>query len=130
MIVYEESLNSLRRYHKLKLGDIEIDGKKFIPPVKVKLHDKNIARIQRGIVDTYKNLETPTKVNEAPYAALKKGQFGMYYSIMNDGIQKFRKEFNGVFLRTLDKDFNISNLPWALTKIPGNFSLFIVTRFE
>ena len=124
MNIYDESLNAMRRYHKLKLGDIEIEGKKFTPPVKVKLHDKNISRIQQGIVAAYKNLDVPTPLNQAPFAALKNGPFGKFYSIMNDGIQKFSTEFNGVFLRTIDTDFDITNLPWALTQIPGKVVFF------
>lgn len=38
---------------------------------------------------------------------------------MNDGIQKFTQEFNGVFVRAVDLNINIKNLPWSLNKIPG-----------
>ena len=71
------------------------------PPVKVKVNDKNISRIQQGIVEAYKELELPTSLNQALFSALKKGPFGKFYSILNDGIQKFCKEYNGVFLRTV-----------------------------
>ena len=64
------------------------------------------------------DLISPTKLNQAPYTALR-DSLGKFYSIMHDGIQKFLKEFNGVFIRTLDSEFDIVNLPWALTNIPG-----------
>ena len=117
--VYDESINGMRRYHKLKLGGIEIEGKKFPPPVRVKLNDKNISRIQEGIVKAYKELDVPTALNQAPFSALKKDPFGKFYSILNDGILKFCNEYNGVYLRTIDGEFAVRNLPWALTQIPG-----------
>ena len=64
-------------------------------------------------------LKSPTLLNQAPYVALKDDPFGKYYSIMNDGIQKFCQEYNGVFIRTVNADLDVSNLPWALTCIPG-----------
>lgn len=116
--LYETSLKSVRKYHKAKLADIEIDGKKFRPPVRVLLNCHNIPRAQKQLCVAYKTLEIPTKVNKAPYHSLKDTN-GQYYSIMNDGIQKFTKEFNGVFVRTVDVDINIKNLAWSLDKIPG-----------
>ena len=95
--------------------------------VKVKVNDKNITRIQEGMVKTYKELDVATSMNQAPFSALKKGSFGRFYSILNDGIQKFCNEYNGVFLRTVDEDFDVKNLPWALTKIPGGLNA-IYTR--
>ena len=45
--IYQEYLKGLRNYHKVKLGCIEVEGKKFTPPVRVQLNDKNITRIQK-----------------------------------------------------------------------------------
>ena len=116
---YEVSVKVLRQYYKKKLGSIEIEGKKLTPPVRTLLNDKNISKIQNGIVEAYKHMKAPTPINKAPYVALN-GPFGKFYSVMNDGIQKFGHEFNGVFLRTVDDaDLDIVNLPWALSDIPG-----------
>lgn len=101
MALYEESVKAMRKYHTEKLGDIEIEGKKFLPPVRTKLNDKNISRIQAGVVKAFKDLREPTDVNQAPYTSLRCGSFGKFYSIMNNGIQKFMKELNGVFIRTI-----------------------------
>ena len=43
---------------------------------------------------------------------------------MHDDIQKFSKELNGVFLRTIDdyseeSSYNITNISWAITEIEG-----------
>ena len=48
-----------------------------------------------------------------------RGPFGKWYSIFNDGIQKFCEELNSVMVRTLDENYNVTNIPWALTEIPG-----------
>ena len=115
--LYEESVNSLRKYFRKKLGGIEIEGKKFIPPVRVLINAKNISRVQQGIITAYKELKSPTPVNRAPYVALKDDPFGKYYRIMHDGIQEFCKEYNGVFIRTVYSDLDVVNL--HLTSIPG-----------
>ena len=57
-------------------------------------------------------------MNSSPYSVLR-GPFAKYYSLFNDGIQKFNMELNGVMIRTLDHNFDIVNVPWGLTKIPG-----------
>ena len=118
MHIYQQSLKSNRNYFKKKLSDIEIEGKKFMPPVRIQINDKNISRVQKGIVTAYMELKSPTALNQAPYVALD-DPFGKFYSIMNDGIQKFCVEYNGVFIRTVNADLGVSNLPWALTGIPG-----------
>lgn len=118
--MYENSLNSIRRYHKFKLGDLTVDGKKFQVPVRVQLNKTNLPNIEQGIVAAYKNLKRKTSANEAPFANLSTGALGKFYSVLNDGIQKFTQEFNGVFVRTLAPcNFAITNLPWALNLIPG-----------
>ena len=115
---YSTSMSGIQKWHMLKTGNIEVDGKKFRKPPRVKVNPNNILRMQEGIVHTYKNLKSPTSLNAAPYAALT-GSFGKFYSVFNDGIQKFCFELNGVMIRVLDHNFGIQNLPWALTNIPG-----------
>ena len=44
---------------------------------------------------------------------------GKLYAVMQDGIQKFGKELNDVFTRTLTETSNIVNVPWALKEIEG-----------
>ena len=47
------------------------------------------------------------------------GLFSKYYSIFNDGILKFTMELNEIMVRTLSENFEVINISWALTKIPG-----------
>ena len=68
-------------------------------------------------METYKKIDH-TQINSSPYSAMR-GPFSKYYSIFNDGIQKFSMELNGVMLRTLTEKFEVTNIPWALTKIAG-----------
>ena len=44
---------------------------------------------------------------------------GHFYSLMHDEIQKFAKEVNGTFIRTLNEANKITLLPWGLTAIQG-----------
>jgi len=121
--LYSTSLRGIRQYHKSKLGNLEIDGKKFRKPVRVKINLHDITRVQKGIADAYKKLRKSTSLNKATYKALTETH-GRFYSIMNDGIQKFPQEFNGVFVRIIDFNFEVSNLPWSFNKIRGGINGF------
>ena len=116
--MYQESAeHDVLKYHNLHLGGIEMDGKVFASPPKVCLNEHNIVDFEHAILNTYKELDT-TSMNSSPYSVLR-GPFAKYYSIFNDGIQKFSMELNGVMIRTLNPDFDVVNVPWALSKIPG-----------
>ena len=54
-----------------------------------------------------------------PYQDLR-SYYGKFYSFMHDGIQKFAKELNGAYVRTLSSSTTstISLVPWSLTEIP------------
>ena len=71
--------------------------------------------MQRAVCDVF------TESTDPPNGALRK-PYGKYYSIMHDGIQKFSRELNGVFIRTvqLDDGVKIINIPWKLSEIPGS----------
>ena len=87
------------------------------PPPKVRLNEHNIVNFEHGILEVFKQTDT-TQINPSPYVAMQ-GSFSKYYSIFNDGMQKFTMELNGVMVRTLRENFKVTNTPWALTKIPG-----------
>ena len=54
-----------------------------------------------------------------PYQDLR-SYYGKFYSFMHDVIQKFAKELNGAYVRTLSSSTTstISLVPWSLTEIP------------
>ena len=85
---------------------------------KIKLNEHNIFQIQHAVFKTFKEIENQNN----PFNALK-GYYGKYYSFMHDGIMKFTRELNGVFIRLLqsqaEKGLSIVNLPWCLTEISG-----------
>ena len=62
--LYTASLKGMRRYHKVKLSNFEIDGKKIRKPVRVQVNDTNLPQIQKSIVGAYKELHKPTSVNK------------------------------------------------------------------
>ena len=112
---YEAVFDGVKDYHDVALKGIEINGRKIAPPRKVKLDKNNITTMQDAILKSY------VESNSSPNAALR-GEYGHYYSIMHDGIQKFSHELNGVFLRTIslsDDGIKIVNVPFSLTEIPG-----------
>ena len=61
------------------------------------MNEQNITKIEHGILEAYKN------TNSSSYSFLK-WAFAKFYSISDDGIQKFAKQLNGVMIWTLDKN--------------------------
>ena len=112
--LYNTAMNGVQSYHQTVLGNIELNGKKISPPPRVAINEDNILSIQSGLLEAYKKMDC----NISPYKALH-CSLSKFYSIFNDGIQKFSKELNGVMLRTLDENLIITNIPWALTSIEG-----------
>ena len=109
-------MKGVKGYHNTALGHVSINGKKIKAPPKIKLNDNNIATLQRAVCDVF------TESTDSPNGALRK-PYGKYYSIMHDGIQKFSRELNGVFIRTVQLDddgVKIINIPWKLSEIPGS----------
>ena len=90
---YECGMRGVRGYHHSYLGDFVMNGKKPIPP------EYNVAKIEHGILEAYKNS------NSSSYFVLKSA-FSKFYSISNDGIQKFAKDLNSVMISTLDENLN------------------------
>ena len=107
--LYNSAFEGVKGYHDVLLGKIEIDGKKIAPPPKVALNEHNISSLQNSLLGAFKIIDE-TELNESPYQKL------------NDGIQKFSMELNGTMVRTVDENFNIVNIPWSLSKIPGGSS--------
>ena len=109
-------MDEVRQYHTTVLKDIEIDKRKIAPSPKVRLNKDNISIPQNALLNTFRK-DTQNKGN--PPNILHDQHCGKLYSIMHDGIQKFRKELNGVFIRTLSKTLSIVNVPWVLKEIEG-----------
>ena len=112
---YETVMKGVKGYHNTALGHVSINGKKIKAQPKIKLNDNNIATLQHAVCDVF------TESTDSPNGALRK-PYGKYYSIMHDGIQKFSRELNGVFIRTVQLDddgVKIINIPWKLSEIPG-----------
>ena len=109
-------MDGVSEYHTTALKNIEIDKRQIAPPPKVRLNKDNISIPQNALLNTFRK-DTQNKGN--PYNVLFNQHCGKFYSIMHDGVQKFAKELNGVFIRTLSETSNIVNVPWALKEIEG-----------
>ena len=108
--LYNSAFEGVKGYHDVLLGKIE----------KVALNEHNISSLQNSLLRAFK-ITDKTELNESPYQKLK-NSFGKYYSIFNVGTQMFSMELNGMMVRTVDENFNIVNIPWSLSKIPGGSS--------
>lgn len=106
--------SGVREYHKTVLKGVEVNGHSLLPPPRVRLNKNNINVAQKALLSSYR---TSDKENN-PYAALKSHN-GKFYSIMHDGIQKFAKELNGTYVRTISSTNQIATMPWGLTDIEG-----------
>ena len=89
--LYETAMGGVRGYHKTVLGDLELNGKKIPPPPKVALNEHNISQFQNGLLLAYKQLNR----SDSHYNSLR-GSVAKYYSVSNDGIEKFSMELNGI----------------------------------
>ena len=113
---YDTVIDGVREYHTTVLKDTEIDKRKIAPPPKVRLNKDNIRIPQNALLITFRK-DTQNKGN--PYNILHNQHCGKLYSIMHGEIQKFGKELNGVFIRTLSETSDIVN-NIALKEIEGH----------
>ena len=109
---YTAVTEGVRGYHSTVLKDIEINKKKIPPPPRVLVDRNNVDIPQKALLTSFQ-LSTAEK---NPYNILKSNDL---YSFMHDGIQKFGRELNGVFTRTLSLDMEVLNVPWSLSEIEG-----------
>ena len=68
--MYNLSHYGVLKYHNVQLGNIEVNGKIFVPPPKVRLSEHNIVNFEHGILDVFKQTDT-TQINSSPYAAIR-----------------------------------------------------------
>ena len=80
--MYNLMYNCVLKYHNVQLENIEVNGKRFVPPLKVRLNEHNIVNFEHGILEMFKQTDT-AQINSSPYAAMR-GSFSKYYSIFND----------------------------------------------
>ena len=120
MEFYKTAMDGVRGYHSSVLGGIEINNSKIAPPPAMSVNGDNINHMLYALLQAYREQDsTDEKIkNPLPYKSLK-GAHGKIYSISNDGIQKFRRELNGSFVRTVGEEIKAVNVPWALTEIEG-----------
>ena len=71
--------------------------------------------MEKAILDVYK------ENTNSPYDKIQKSP---YWGIMHDGIAKFSKEFNGVYMRGINDDFEPFNVPYCLSRMEGGVNGF------
>ena len=94
--MYDTVIEDVREYHPTVLAGVEINNQKIAPLSKVVLNKDNIHVVQSALLKLYQNDTEETD----PYQDLR-SYCGKFYSLMHDGIQKFAKELNGAYVRTL-----------------------------
>ena len=81
------SMRDVRGYHQAYVGHFLINGKKPTLSPKVKVNEHNIAKTEHDILEAYQNMDSSS------YSVFK-SVFAKFYSISNEGIEKFAKELN------------------------------------
>ena len=117
--------NGVLKYHNVHLRNIEVNNKRFVPPPKVRRNERNIVNLEYSILEVFKQTDT-TQINSSSYAAMR-GSFSKYYSIFGDGIQKFIMEPNGVMVRTLSENFEVTDISLSINQDPWGFNECIKT---
>ena len=117
--------NGVLKYHNVHLRNIEVNNKRFVPPPKVRRNERNIVNLEYSILEVFKQTDT-TQINSSSYAAMR-GSFSKYYSIFGDGIQKFIMKLNGVMVRTLSENFEVTNISLSINQDPWGFNECIKT---
>ena len=51
--MYETSMRVAKGYHKAVLGDLQINGKKFLPPPRDTLNEHNISRVEHALLEAF-----------------------------------------------------------------------------
>ena len=88
---YDTVIKGGKCYHETVLGNVQINGRNIAPPPRIETNKNNISAMQKAILDAH------ILSKSSPNEALRQ-EYGKYYCIMHDGIQKFSHELNGVFL--------------------------------
>ena len=112
---YNKHVSHLRKCHHEKLGHLEFDNRVIPQPLRATLDKNNIKEVHRSLVDSYKQLESSSE-NKLMYKPFRVSNI---YSIYTDGIQKFNRELNGSYARTVDEDLSVTNAPVSLHEIEG-----------
>ena len=107
---YQTVKEGIRIYHNTVLSGVEVGHSKLALLPKVLLNKNNITTTQFALQESY----CQDDHEENPYKLV---QSRRYYPLLYDGIQKFSKELNGVFIRSLSSAWNSLNIPWLLTEI-------------
>ena len=81
------SMRGVREYHQACVGHFLINGKGPTPSPKEKVNEHNTAKIEHSILEAYKNMDSSSY-------SVSKSAFAKFYSISNEGIEKFAKELN------------------------------------
>ena len=97
---HDTVMDGVRESHTTILKDIKIYKRRIASPPNVRLNKDNITVPQNTLLNTFRN-DTQNKCY--PYNILQHQHCGKLSWIMQDEIQIFGTEFNGVFIRTLSE---------------------------
>lgn len=113
--IYDTCMNGVRGYHSEVVKKFNFpDGECLPPPPKVAVDRNNIPKVHQALVTSFRESEDA----DNPYHRFANME-NDFYSIMHDGIQKFKMELNGVIIRYATSDLDVVNIPWKLKEIPG-----------
>ena len=85
------------------------------------INKNNIGDVEKEILGVYQK-DTP----ESPYKTIEASPF---WERMHDGISKFGREYNGSFIRGIDKSYKPINVPYHLSKLKEEVNGFDLGLF-
>ena len=100
----------MKQYHEF-VTNAKRSNAELAPPVEVAIKN-NVGKVKKAILNEYHH-DTP----ELPYRTIKASS---YWGFMHDGISKFGKEFNGLYIRGIDESYEPINIPYHLSKMKGD----------
>ena len=105
----------MQHYHEF-VTNAKGSNAEHAPPVEVVINNNNVREVEKVILHAYHH-DTP----ESPYRTIKTSP---YWGFMHDGISKFGKEFNGLYIHEIDENYEPINVLYHLSKMKGGVTGF------
>ena len=113
---YDTAINGMKEYHKfVKTTSTQLNSVTLAPPVEISLNKNNIEYAEKAILEAYKIQDGSI------YDEMRKS---IFWGLMHDGISKFTKEYNGVYLRGVNESFDPFVAPYCLQKMNGGVNAY------
>ena len=98
-----------------------VSSKELSSPPQATINKHNTDEIEKATLDAYRYHKEGSL-----FETMRNSPF---WGIMHDGISKFSKEFNGVFLRGINAENEPFDLPYCLSKMKSGIDSFDIGEY-